>query len=267
VGHQLSVFLAHYGLLSLFVLTLVKAIGVPIPIPADLVVLAAATGSASGKLNPWQALGVLLVAMVGGGIIQFGLARGPGRNILYRYGHFVGLTKQRLDLAFQRVENVGVLGIAVAVVTPAIRTAAIPACGLTTIRLRTYALGLLIGTSVYLAFQFFLAYGIVKLLLGFWNSQQRAWLWLVIVPVAAVAAWVVIRHRTRHLGQLSGSVPEEDSLLRSHRCPLCWLTIAEDSVARRQGSTGSGELTPPPPEESARPLTGATARGRASVKS
>lgn len=242
MGHQLSVFLTHYGLLALFLLVFVKAVGVPIPVPADLIVIAAATGSAGGKLVPWQAFGVILVAMIGGAIIQFALARGPGRQVLYRFGPVIGLTPQRLDLAFQRVENVGIGGIAVAVVTPGIRTAAIPACGLTTISVRIYVIGLTLGTSVYVAFQFFVAYGLLKLGLRFWNVGGHLPFLLLAGAATAALALLVVRHRTRHLTGLHGSIVDEDQSLRSNRCPLCWLTVGADRLAggqRRRKSLAS----------------------------
>ena len=228
MGHSLTLFLIHYGILALLLLTFVKGVGVPIPIPADLVILAAATGSASGKLVLWEAFAAVLGGMVAGGLIQFSLARGPARNVLYRYGRRIGLTPHRLDLAFRRVENVGVFGIAVAVVTPAIRTAAIPACGLTRMSARTFALGLTLGTALYIAFQFFLAYGIVRFVLAVWTREDKAWLWLLLVPAAAIAGWAVYRHRTRHLATLGGPLAVEDAVLRSRRCPLCWITVLAD---------------------------------------
>lgn len=233
MGHQLTVFLAHYGLLALFVITFVKAIGVPIPVPADLVVLAAATGSASGKLAFWQTFAILLVAMVCGSFIQFLFARGPGRHILYRFGHLIGLTPHRIDLAFHRVENVGILGIALAVVTPGIRTAAIPACGLTSIPARTYAAGLALGTTAYISFQFFLAYGLIKLALRSWNVESHVPFIAGMVLFVGLLLVLVVWHRTVHMGELSGSVPNDDRVLRSHICPLCWLTVAEDRLAGR----------------------------------
>jgi len=200
--------------------------------------LAAATGSASGKLVVWQAFGAVLAGMVGGGLIQFALARGPARNLLYRFGGRIGLTPHRLDLAFRRVESVGVIGIAMAVITPGIRTAAIPACGLTRLPSRTFAVGLTLGTAAYIAFQFFAAYGIVKVAL----SQNKVWLWLLLIPVALVIGWTVYRHRTRHLPQLHGSLTEEDAVLRSYHCPLCWFTAMADRISHPdQTGTGTGD--------------------------
>lgn len=230
MSHSVNAFLIHYGLIALFLLALVKAIGVPIPVPVDLLVLAAATGSASGKFVLWQAFVVLLVAMVCGGTIQFGLARGPGRNVLYRFGRHIGLTPSRLDLAFERVQNVGILGIAVAVVTPGIRTAAIPACGLTTIPLTTFAVGLAVGTTCFLSLQFFLGYAGVKLILRFWNGEPRVWLLLAIIPMALLITWMVVRHTNRHVG-----VAAPFQVHPSPLCPLCWLVSAGDLLARRKG--------------------------------
>lgn len=251
-GHELSVLLTHYGLVALFLLAFVKAIGVPIPIPADVVVIVAATGSASGKFVPWQAFAVLVVAMVVGACIQFALARGPGRSVLFRFGPHFGLTPQRLDIAFQRVQNVGVLGIGVAVVTPGIRTAAIPACGLTKIPVKTYVAGLSLGTTVYITFQFFVGYGIVKLLLGFWNTEGHAWLLLGVAPLLCVLAWMSRHHAARHIYQ--PEVPEiNENGLRSSWCPLCWLTRFGDLIShrslhptrKRSSKDGSRSIAPP----------------------
>ncbi len=246
LGHQLTQFVIHYGIIALLLLTLVKGVGIPIPIPADLVILAAASGSASGKLVWWESFTVVLAGMVIGGLLQFLLVRGPARDILYRYGGKVGLTPHRLDLAFRRVENVGVMGVAVAVVTPAIRTAAIPACGIVRMRLRTFAAGLVVGTAAYIALQFFVAYGVIRFALSVWNHQDKAWLWLALVPIAALSGWMVYFHRTRHLSQLQGSLTEEDEDLRSHKCPLCLITVIGDRLSHpdEANRTGAEEPTP-----------------------
>ena len=46
-------FLKAYGLAAIFAVLLVKAVGVPIPVPADLIMLAAAARAAEGKLPLW----------------------------------------------------------------------------------------------------------------------------------------------------------------------------------------------------------------------
>ena len=76
-----DVFLTHYGLVAVFSLMLIKTIGVPVPIPGDLIILTAAVRVAQGKLVGWQVFFAILVALLLGELIQFVLTRGPGRGL------------------------------------------------------------------------------------------------------------------------------------------------------------------------------------------
>src|SRR5437763_9813788 len=107
---NIDMFRVQYGLAAIFILTLAKAIGVPIPIPGDLIILTAAARVAQGKLVLWQAFVAIFIALVLGGLIQFVLARGPGRGLLYRFGRYIGLTPPRLDAAAEKVKKGGILG-------------------------------------------------------------------------------------------------------------------------------------------------------------
>src|SRR5687768_17578218 len=95
-----------------------KAIGVPVPIPGDVIVLAMGARAAEGKVLLWQVFLALLIAMTLGGIMQFVLARGIGRRAIYRLGRYVGLTEARLDAAARTVQRGGILGIGLAILTP-----------------------------------------------------------------------------------------------------------------------------------------------------
>ena len=71
----LGAFLDSYGLAAACLLMLVKAAGVPIPIPGDVILLATAARAAEGKLLLWVAFVGLLAAITLGGFVQFVLAR------------------------------------------------------------------------------------------------------------------------------------------------------------------------------------------------
>ena len=116
----IDMFLVQYGLVAVFIVMFVKSIGVPIPIPGDVIILATAVRAAEGKLILWQAFLAILLALVLGGIIQFILVRGPGRSLLYRFGRYIGLTPERLDAAAVRVKKGGVFGLSVAILVPAL---------------------------------------------------------------------------------------------------------------------------------------------------
>src|SRR5437868_4072940 len=138
----LDAFLEVYGLAAIFAIMLTKAVGVPIPIPGDVIMLAAAARAAEGKLSIWQAFLTILLAVVAGGFVQFALVRGFGRGALYRFGRYLGLTPTRLDAAAGKVERSGPVGIGVAVFTPGVRSATVVACGLAGLPLRVFLPGL-----------------------------------------------------------------------------------------------------------------------------
>ncbi|MDQ3808797.1 MAG: VTT domain-containing protein, partial [Chloroflexota bacterium] len=154
----LDAFLITYGLAAACAVMLVKAVGVPIPIPGDVILLATAAWAAEGKVALWLAFVGLLLALVGGGIVQYLLARGPARSVVFRLGRRLGLTPERTRAVAARVERGGPLAIALAVLTPGVRSAAIPGCGLAAVPMRLFVPGLILGSSADLALHFGLGF-------------------------------------------------------------------------------------------------------------
>src|SRR5437660_6883340 len=146
IMNGIDTFLIQFGLAAIFIIMLVKTIGVPIPIPGDLIIFTAAVRVAQGKLVAWQVFLAIFIALLLGGVIQFVLARGPGRGLLYRFGRYVGLTSSRLDAASARVKKGGALAISIAILVPGVRGAAIAASGLADTPLLTFLSGLVVGS-------------------------------------------------------------------------------------------------------------------------
>ena len=193
----LEAFLAAYGLLAICLVLLVKSCGIPVPIPGDALLLAAAARAAQGHLVLWQAFVALLGAMLAGRVVQFSLARGPGRGVLERFGPALGLTPARLDRAVGAVRSAGPLGIGLALLTPGVQIATIAACGLANLSLRAFLPGLLLGTTADLALHFALGYLGGALLDALPAALPPPLLVLVALLAAGLAAWVVIRRRQR----------------------------------------------------------------------
>jgi membrane protein DedA with SNARE-associated domain len=143
-----------YGLAAVCLLMLGKAAGIPVPIPGDLILLATAARAAEGKLVLWQAFVWLLVAVVVGGTLQFAVARGPGRGLVYRFGRLAGLGPNRLDAAATAIQQRGKLSLALALLTPGLRNAAVPACGLAGLPLAAFLPPLLAASALDLALHF-----------------------------------------------------------------------------------------------------------------
>jgi membrane protein DedA with SNARE-associated domain len=193
-------FLTTYGLAAACAILLVKAVGVPIPIPGDVILLAMAARAAEGKVLLWVALVALLAAIVLGSSVQYLLARGPTRGMVLRFGGRLGVTSGRLERVAERVRQGGVLGIGIAVLTPGVRSAAIPGCGLAGVPLRLFIPGLALGSAVDLGLHFALGFAGAGLLA---SAVQPAPLLIVLaLALLGLAAWLVIarrRHATREV--------------------------------------------------------------------
>src|SRR5438552_9468674 len=219
--NSIDMFLIQYGLAAIFIIMITKSIGVPIPIPADVVILATAVRAAQGKLVLWQAFLAILLALVIGGLIQFALVRGPGRGLLYRVGRYIGLTPARLDAAAVKVKKGGILGIAIAILVPGVRSAAIAASGLADFPLRTFTPGLILGSTLFITFHFFLGYlgGSLLAVIGHALPSPAVIIVVLVLLVAVYALWVVaVRRQKAARRELEGSALE---VWHEGICPVC----------------------------------------------
>lgn len=225
----IDVFLIHYGLIATFIIMLIKTIGVPIPIPGDVIIFTAAVRVAQGKLVGWQVFLAILVALVLGGLIQFVLARGPGRGVFYRFGRYVGLTKPRIDAAAGKIRKGGVPGLALAILVPGVRGAAIMAAGLADLALRRFLIGLALGSLLFLSLHFFLGYvgGSALFALGRILPLTTS-IPLVLALLAVVyALWVVaVRRQKAARAELEAAQSEQNNaaaleIWHEGICPVC----------------------------------------------
>lgn len=155
---QLLSLLDTYGVTLLFVIILLKEIGVPVPVPGDLLMIVAGARAATGQLDIW---GVLIAATVGGMLgayVQYLLARGPGRSFIYRFGKYVGLTPARLDKAADTIKGRGWVAVALGRALPGLRIGAVAACGLAPVPTATFLIGLTVGTILFVAVHALLGY-------------------------------------------------------------------------------------------------------------
>ena len=227
-----DLFLIQYGLAAIFLLLFVKSIGVPIPIPADLLILTTAASAAAGKFGLWQAVVAVLFAIVLGGLIQFVLARGPGRKLFYRFGRYLGLTPMRLDAASARVKKGGIIGISTAILVPGIRGVAIPACGLAGIPVRTFLPGLIVGSSLFLALHFFLGYfgGAFFVVTGRVLSGNFTVVAVLLLLLIVFALWTVAFRRQRAARNNLEAEGAPLTLLHEGICPACLALYAANQL-------------------------------------
>jgi len=75
LGAILADFLSRYGLLAIFAVMLFKELGVPVPVPSDLIMITAGVQAGLGDLGLPELTLAIWVAMLVGGSAQFLIAR------------------------------------------------------------------------------------------------------------------------------------------------------------------------------------------------
>lgn len=210
----------------------VKSAGVPLPIPSDVILLAVAAGSANNDFVLWQAFVALLAAMVVGGLVQFGLARGPARRFVYRYGRYAGLPANRLDAAGAVLKRRGPVAIGITILTPGVRAVAVAGCGVAGVALRAFFPGLLFGSAAFLGLHFFLGYAGLALLRGLAGAVSLPLVGgaAAVLLVAAAVLWWLIRRRQLPQERRGQLVAETFVAWHEAACPACLILGASQRL-------------------------------------
>lgn len=218
---SINMFLIHYGLVAIFAVLLIKSIGVPIPVPADVIILTAAAWAAAGQLVLWQAIVAILLALVLGGLLQYLLARAAGRKLLYRFGRYIGLTPARLDAASAKVKKGGVPGIGLSILVPGVRGAAIVASGLADVPVAVFLFGLTLGSILFVALHVFLGFvgGTVFVTIGKLLPSAGVLLAVLALLVIVFALWFVAYRRQNVARQELDAASLE--VWHEGICPVC----------------------------------------------
>ncbi len=216
-------FIDSYGLIAIFVVTLLKEIGVPVPVPSDLIMLAAAIQSAAGKYVAWQASAAILISTVIGDMVQYSMIRGFGHPFVYRFGRNIGLTENRLDRAMAAVRKGGIPAVILSLSTPGVCIAIIPACGLAELPYRKFFADLVIGSAIFIGLHFVVGYfasPILNLTLSALNVSVLAV--VVVISIIGFTAWMIMSRPTitqKRGGAVTALVRAQDWL--DATCPVC----------------------------------------------
>jgi membrane-associated protein len=185
--------------------------GIPIPIPADLVMLLVGERAADGSFPLWAAVLALEVVAVVGSAALFLIARGPGHALVDRLGPRVGFTPARMQRASALVERRGHTALVVGRATPGLRTVTVIAAGGSGASLRRALPALALGASVFLQLHLVLGYFLGPAARdALDNARGPAIVVFGVLVVAAIATWVVRR------GRRAGAQAVTEAA-----CPLC----------------------------------------------
>jgi undecaprenyl-diphosphatase len=206
--------------------------GVPVPLPADLVMFTVGERVAAGQLPLWLAVAGFEFIALAGTTLLFLACRGPAHRVIARYGPRLGLTQARVERAAAFAGKRGRAGLALGRATPGLRTLTVMAAGVSGARGRHVLPALILGSSVFLQFHL-----VLGLLLGpladraFSQAKGPALGVVAVLAAATVAFWLV---RRRKKAAAAGT-------WREASCPVCLgLGLLAERVPGLDGLTGAG---------------------------
>jgi membrane protein DedA with SNARE-associated domain len=233
---------AGVGGLAALALLLPMEAGVPIPLPADLVMFTVGQQVGAHRLPLWLAVAGFEAIAIVGTTALFLVSRGPAHQLIARFGPRLGLTQARLGRATALAEARGRPGLAVGRALPGLRTLTVIAAGASGLAARRALPALVLGSSVFLQVHL-----VLGLLLGPLASQafDRAKLpALAAAGVLAVAAVIFWRTRRRRAAQAGPIAPANPGAWREATCPACIaVTLLADRVPALASLTAPNPLT------------------------
>jgi membrane protein DedA with SNARE-associated domain len=184
--------------------------GLPIPIPADLLMIFLGERVSAGALPLVAVLVALQVIAVAGTVALFLAARGPGRGMMDRMGPRIGLTEARLDRVRRAIDRRGTPALAAARSTPGLRTATVLAAAGSGLRLPRALIALIIGSTIFLQGHFLLGLALGPAARRLFESSAVVLVAIIVVLIVAA----VLLHRRRNKGGLSA--------VSEAACPACY---------------------------------------------
>ena len=184
------------GSLALVLLLPMEA-GVPIPLPADLVMFTVGERVAAGRFPLWLAVAGFEIIAVLGTTVLFLACRGPAQRIITRFGPRLGLTEARLRRAAAFAETRGRAGLALGRGTQGLRTLSVIAAGVSGLNGRRALPALIVGSSVFLQLHLVLGLVLGPLADRAFNQARGPALVAAVALVAAGLVFWRVRRRQR----------------------------------------------------------------------
>jgi membrane-associated protein len=145
----LASFIAERGLLTVAAIVLLKSAGVPVPLPADLLVVLVGVQAREAQVELWPAWVVLAAATTIGASMLYLFTRWVGLDGMVHYGHYVGLSAARLQSAEERLKTRGGRAIVSARMVPGLRLAIVAMSGVVHVHWRVFVAAVVIGALLY----------------------------------------------------------------------------------------------------------------------
>ncbi len=161
LAHSLEALLTTHPLFVIGVVLFFEELGVPSPLPGDVLMIVAGVGVRQGRYSLATVLLVQQAVTMAGTSGLYALSRRFGRGLVTRYGRFLHLGPENLARAEAAIQRSGWRAIFVGRLIPGLRIATPIAAGVLGMPFRTYLPSLAAG-----AFLYILVYTLIGVLIG-----------------------------------------------------------------------------------------------------
>lgn len=150
VGAALRALLSDHPLLAIGLIVFIEELGVPIPVPADLMMLLGGIYVARGEVSLLTLLAVEMAATLVGASLLYLVSRRVGRPLVVRYGHLAGLDAPRFRRLEDYLQRRSGLAVFVGRLFPGLRVATVIAAGVAGVPYARFLPALALSSLVYI---------------------------------------------------------------------------------------------------------------------
>ena len=133
-------FILNYGYIAIFLILMLGIIGLPIPIPDEVLMLLTGYFTKIGTLDYMFSLFICFIGSFFGMLVSYFIGKKAGRPLIQRFGKWVGITEKRIVKTEKWMHKYGPFSIIVSYFIPGIRHIIFYFCGVSHLRLKTYVL-------------------------------------------------------------------------------------------------------------------------------
>ena len=219
------------AILGLIGLILVKELGVPMPVPGDLLIIGAGAYLAGDLPAAGLALTAILVAGFIGASLQFFLFRTTLRRPMLAALQRLGIGAARLEGLSDRFRKAGMKAVALTRMTPGVRIAVVPAAALAAIPYAVFIAGVVVGNGVFVSAHFMAGF-----LFGAYAREviQRVSdpkvVILIVLVVLAIGGLIALRRR-----RAPAKPADTYECWADCSCPACVTVVAMASAGQTAG--------------------------------
>lgn len=143
--------LTRHTLIAIFLAVLIEELGIPMPIPTDLLIVFAGVTAADSPERLTLFFVLITLASTIGASGLYAIVRRGGRPLVDRFGRYVHLGPEQLARAEALLKRGGWAGIAFGRAVPGLRYVTVIACGLLNVPYPRFVTAHIAGSSLYIA--------------------------------------------------------------------------------------------------------------------